>query len=150
MDAIWNFSAVILGAGIVTLFEWIKSKRESIDKFKLVALDKRLAAHQKAYEIMVSLAADFFFLKKESPEKISLKKLADFLNKNCLYLDKESWSAINHTIFVMAPYKKASPAARKPLEKKLIKEINEAMICLMKGVNLPPIGNIEKSFFKND
>lgn len=84
----------IIGAVITAKVIWKTSKRESEDKFKLAALDKRLDAYQEAYGILINLQNELIF--ENLPEGLhdSFSEITKLIKKSFLLLDSKSRDAL--------------------------------------------------------
>ena len=77
-----------LGGIIVTAIVTLKvANKAERNKFRLAALDKRLEAHQEAYEMCSKLIDDLIEGILTEDRKLDART---WFNKNCLYLTKES------------------------------------------------------------
>jgi hypothetical protein len=79
------------------------TENERIDKYRLSAINERLAAHQKAFEIWYNLS-----LSIHSDENIKIKMTEDarqFWITNCLYLTSKCRKVFDDLIFEFGMYR---------------------------------------------
>jgi hypothetical protein len=140
--AVISVIGTVVGASIVTLSQWFISKRERIDKFKIVALEKRLAIHQEAYTLWTELISVLHDSEKNSEVVI---KCQDWWSENCLYLDSKSRDAFKNCymlVYHYEEYKKNNEA------KETFDKIIDTGKYLAEGVNLPSLGEDEGKTIK--
>jgi len=140
--AIFGLIGTILGALITTGYQWFWSARERQDKFRLVALEKRLEVHQEGYSIWRKLI--FSLNKTEELSKI-VTTGQEWWENNCLYLDEKSRSAF-HTSLILAWDIDAEVKAEG--RTKIFKEINQTGKFLIEGINLPFIADVDTKDIK--
>ena len=98
----WDYIlAVLIGAAIPLITLWFQSKEkrkyfelERKEKFKLVAIERRLEAHQQAikqWEILQSV----IHKPDEEEKSIIISGVRDFWLNSCLYLEKETREKLN-------------------------------------------------------
>jgi len=108
----WDYIlAVLIGAAIPLITLWFQSKEkrkyfelERKEKFKLVAIEKRLEAHQQAikqWEILQSV----IHKPDEEEKSIIISGVRDFWLNSCLYLEKETREKLNEAIWIVSSYK---------------------------------------------
>jgi len=139
VEAFIGFLGAILGAGIVTFTHWIISKKDRINQLRLAALEKRLSVHQEAYTLWTEL---FWNLHNEKDLPNIVMKCQDWWYKNCLYLDpksRESFKLSCHLAFDFS----SIPRNNSKLRKDSFKQIRKAGEDIVKGVDLPTIGEYE-------
>jgi len=105
MTGLWTsligLFGVLLGAGIAEFRHWMERK----DRYKVMTFEKRLQVHQEAYRLcmeMAMLLVDGLEAGKRSLELGDEAK--EWLNRNCLYLDKRSHRAIISAFFAASNY----------------------------------------------
>ena len=108
----WDYILVLLiGAAIPLITLWFQSREkrkyfelERKEKFKLVAIEKRLEAHQQAisqWEILQSVIH-----KPDGEEKSKIiSGVRGFWLNNCLYLEKETREKLKEAIWIVSSYK---------------------------------------------
>jgi hypothetical protein len=111
------------------------------DRFRLAALDKRLAVHQEAYLIARILYGTVH--DKEEERYRAQKRYSDFWENNCLYLTNEARIALQESAFSHSDYKvfwyiwrdsHGDPQATKDLEVRFDK-ISKAPVANMNAVD---------------
>jgi len=84
MEPLLTILGIFVGAFITLLVQ----KYDRKDKFRLVAIEKRLQAHQKAYALWYKL---IWVIHSPSADRILVTKEArNFWLNNCLYLEKNT------------------------------------------------------------
>jgi hypothetical protein len=105
----------LLGVWLGTLLTEKRYKTDRKDKFALVALDKKLDVHQRAFSLSRKM---FFAIHKPEDEKYKVGKEAfEFWEENCLYMSIEVrnefinayWSFANYKIYVEAWKSSSNP-----------------------------------------
>lgn len=145
----------IVGGLIILVGQFFLFKKESTfrkflvtvdreDKFKLVALEKRLDKHQEAFSHWFDLVE---VVHDEGDRNMKeIKRSREFWKNNCLYLDQESSSAFNQCIFDVGMYRMYLEESRtaKHEDREISFDINEIWTniqsvgkVLAKGVGLP-------------
>ena len=101
LTAFIGLIGVIIGSAVITIPQWIIAKRERADKFRLVALEKRLAIHQEAYALLLELLNAL----SESVNRLNVVNNAEkWWWKNCLYLDQKSRGAFRESYALVENY----------------------------------------------
>ena len=111
--AIFSVVGGIVGGFIAIGGQYFLFKKESTfrkllrdadreDKFKLIALDKRLEKHQEAYSHWVDLIRAIY--DKGTKKQDAVSKCFEFWNNNCLYLDMESSKALKDCAMDVSMY----------------------------------------------
>ena len=91
----WESVLLVLAGGAIPTFNsWLKRRDdrkklelERKDKYKLVAIDKRLEAQQKAFICWTQLILIIHEKELEKKDKV-IQEAHTFWNGNCLYLEK--------------------------------------------------------------
>ena len=138
--AIISLCGVVLGACIVTFYQYFISRKERVDKFKLASLDKRLAVHQEAYSLLTELQGNIY-KSGEILENITYD-CRDFWKKNCLYLDERTREAFIECVYDVENYDILESLGEKHDKSKLkiFSIITKTKKNIVEGVNLPSIG----------
>ena len=153
----WNYIITFLiGAAVPVFISWLqrrderkKFKLERKDKYKLVAIEKRLEAHQQAFYKSNKLR----LVIHESNWKKKNDVLSDaweFWNSNCLYLEKGTRENFYKIISLVSDYhdylenwKLSKPGPDKENANKLMMkawdDIHELPKIIMREVELEPI-----------
>jgi hypothetical protein len=141
-EAIFGLIGVIIGAIIGAAVSIYVSHRESADRFKLVALEKRLAVHQQAY----SLWRDLMFSMNSDEGGQKAYECERWWQDNCLYLDKKSSDSF-HTATLVANTFGQIPNDRTDERKKDFYKMHKAGKHITEGIGLPHLED-KKSLFK--
>jgi len=105
----------LLGVWLGTLLAEKRYKTDRKDKFALVALDKKLAAHQRAFSLSRKM---FFAIHNPEDEKYKVGREAfEFWEENCLYMSNEVrnefinayWNFMNYKIYLEAWKSSSNP-----------------------------------------
>ena len=107
----WNYIlAVLIGATIPLITLWFQSKEkkkyfemERKEKLKMVAIEKRLEAHQQAlkhWNQLRSVIHEKDFDKRNN----TIKSATDFWYSNCLYLEKNTRNKFYEVIYSVSMY----------------------------------------------
>lgn len=138
ITASWvGFVGAFIGATIPAAMQWFLSRRERLERYKLVALEKRLEVHQQAFriwrELMVSL---------NKPDQLAqvVQRGQDWWNDHCLYLDGKSRKSFYSSLVSGWLIDKSTSASER---REIFKEINLTGKHLIEGVSLPFLGDIE-------
>ena len=124
-EVIWG---AIIGASIV----WLTSRFERLDRVKLVAVEKRLEVHQKAFTILFEIEEKNDYDSDDEIKSIIIK-CRKFISENLIYLDNDSKVAFL-IFFDLA--QKYSSSIEPNKQDKIKKQLEEAKICIVKRVNL--------------
>ena len=136
------------------------SSQERKDKFKLVAIEKRLEAHQQALKYWDKLRSVIHGKEEDSNRIKTINEVADFWFSNCLYMEKQTRNKFYDVIFLVSNYPLFLQAWHdaqgpdKEKENKYLKEKwNEVMSLpniIMSEVELEPISIVDdKDLFGN-
>jgi hypothetical protein len=128
-SALIGFVGVIVGSLISTVTKIIIANLEQKDRFRLVALEKRLQVHQEAYKLWLEM---FGSLHDNKINEIAWK-CEEWWNGNCLYLDSKTREAFREA-FLQAPH--ISKLDDKKLKKELFKKIQTVGELIQQGVDL--------------
>jgi hypothetical protein len=137
LTAILGFIGALIGAGVPAVINLIVSGKERIDRFKLVALEKRLAVHQKGFSLWNEL---IWLLHKPRERPEIIIECQNWWNENCLYLDKKSRKAFKQNLLIAAEFEAYKDSGE---AEKAFKAIMDTLKYLSEGVNLPSIGELE-------
>ncbi|MHB8337648.1 MAG: hypothetical protein ACYC49_09365 [Ignavibacteriaceae bacterium] len=135
MNALLPLLGIFVGAFITLLIQMYDRK----DKFRLVAIEKRLSIHQKAFSLWMDLALSIHNTPEER-ENI-LADCLKFIKNNNLYLNQASNQAFGKTITEVHLYHLKNKSniqnniSENDLFAKIIK-INAGQI-IAKGIGLP-------------
>ena len=132
-----GFLGALIGASIPAIISWNISHRERTDRFRLVALEKRMEVHQDAFQIWRKL---IFSLNKPKERDEIVLRGQDWWNKNCLYLDAKSRDSF-HSSLILAWGIDNSMSVKE--RRKEFNEINATGKHLIEGVHLPFRGKVE-------
>lgn len=140
-EAVAAFLGVLVG-GIITGFVqyWI-SEADRMQQLRLAALDKRLQAHQEAYTLWRHL---LFADKRGAEIHEVVKECQDWWEGNCLYLSSEARQAFLRSY--LSAHEHANLLgihADASLIKKAWSDVERAGEAIVRGVYLPPIGDLE-------
>lgn len=152
--------ALIIGAAIPIITQRIQSKEkkqyfdlERKEKLKLVAIEKRLEAHQQALKQWSILQSVIH--KKDSEEKTKIiSGVRDFWMSNSLYLEKETRKKFKEAIWIVSSYsmwlelyKEMDPGKEKDDHKKFFlgcwDDFHKLFEIIQQEVELEPIKPIE-------
>lgn len=110
MDAIWSLIGVLIGSGITFLVSNLNRKQqeklfglERKDKFRIVAIEKRLEAHQLALFHWFRMR-DVIHEKNEINRNTILNEAQMFWNTHSLYLEKQTRERFSEIIFIITFY----------------------------------------------
>jgi len=92
----------LLGVWLGTFLTEKRYKTDRKDKFALVALDKKLDVHQKAFALAVKMVTGLL-AEQTSREQIT-KEAVEFWNNNCLFLSYEAREAFQKGISDFVDY----------------------------------------------
>jgi hypothetical protein len=107
----------ILGGFIGSFITYVIFKLERKDKFRMVAIEKRLAAHQEAFKLWDNLLQ---VIHLNDEEKIkTLNNAREFWFNNSLYLEKETRKRFLEAIGIVEFYKDKLEIYREEKDKKL-------------------------------
>ncbi len=148
--------AFVVGAAVPIFINWLerKDKRKQFelerkDKYKLVAVEKRLEAHQKALRIWSELIEVIHNRSGDRKNRI-IKDAKDFWFNNSIYLETETRKKFTEVIGIVSGYSDMTEAYRStndPKEKARLKkeieknwnELFKLSSIIQKEVELEPI-----------
>jgi|GEM_PF-5344839 hypothetical protein len=145
--ALIGFLGVIIGSGISATTSLLIAKGSYRGNLAVAALDKRLDAHQDAYEIWGEIVGAV-----HNTERIGdvVVKAQEFWKKHCLYLDANSRKAFRDCYFFALDHRELLRGVRNEETKRLIKEswdiIMKPGTALVEGVSLPSLGGDENDY----
>jgi hypothetical protein len=132
------FLGTILGSLITFSTQWLISKKESTDRFRLASLDKRLKTHQEGFTLWRKLLATL-----NDQEKLWdwIMESQEWWDNSCLYLDSKSRRAFKNCISYASLWREEYNAKER---KEIMEEISKTGDYLVEGVDLPAIGTPER------
>ena len=93
-EAIFGLIGVVVGSGLLLLYNYYRDHREREEKYRVMLYDKRLEAHQGAYYHVEQLLFSFGYRLYGPPLTKDMRTLCreaeEFYDSNCLYLDEQS------------------------------------------------------------
>jgi hypothetical protein len=103
--ALIGVGGIIVGAIITEVRYWLDRKQ----RFRVMTFEKRLQVHQDAYRLCMEQALLMDELRRKGLEVSerflkSHDETREWLNRNCLYLDKRSHKAIIEAFFATSIY----------------------------------------------
>jgi hypothetical protein len=132
----------IVGAGITAGVQWITSERGFRHQLRMAAIEKRLAAHQKAYSLWRELKHNAHDSKTIGDVVL---RCQDWWEKNCLYLEPEAREAFFKAYIAAHSHHQYVELRDNPdLVKNNWKTIIDAGTIIEKCVDLPPIAGEDK------
>jgi len=131
-----GLAGTLLGAriSVVTRKKIAREDRES--QFRLAAIDKRLKVHQTAFKLWSELMTN---LEEEIIFELA-RKSENWWYENCLYLTPEARKSFKKVTINVSRYYKIDDPKEKD---KLYQQIKEVGNIIVKGVELPSIGEYE-------
>ncbi len=130
----WSYILTLLiGAAIPVFIRWIDSKErqkffnlEVKEKMKLVAIEKRLEAHQQAFKIWLDLHS---LMNKHTPDDMikTVNNAYDFWNNNALYLEVKTRKDFTKAIEIVTYHQNMIEKVRQAEDRKE-KEKYKAML----------------------
>lgn len=93
MDALFTFFGICIGAFITLLAQYFDRK----DKYRMIAIEKRLQAHQDAFYQWYKLKNAIHLQDDDKREEI-ITEANDYFFKNALYLENETREEFYRTI----------------------------------------------------
>lgn len=137
--SVFGLIGTVLGSGITVISQILLKKNERLNVFRLVAAEKRLEAHQKAFMLWNEL---FSNIHNDDGLSSIIFRCQDWWNKNCLYLDPKSREAFKMA-YLTASIFNSIPKSDNKLKKDNFKIIEKTGELLVRGVDLPTIGEFE-------
>ena len=109
----WDYIILILiGAAIPLITLWFQSKEkrkyfelERKEKFKMVAIEKRLATHQEAIKHWALLKSVIHSADESENKLLVIKNAREFWLHNCIYMEKETRKEFSTGINIVSYYK---------------------------------------------
>lgn len=104
VEAIFGLVGVVVGSGLVLLYNYYRDRREREEKYRVTLYEKRLEAHQKAFYLIRELNKSFNLPPEDmDKDKISTieKKRAEvdeWWASHCFYVDPKSLDKISDII----------------------------------------------------
>lgn len=139
-DALVGLMGVVIGAAVAAAVQVAVSRSEQLDRYRLAALERRLQAHQEAFELWRKLISH-----THEPDKIGtvVMQCQEWWDRNCLYLEERArtafrlayMSALNHHDFL-------KDRSNPHLVKKNWADVVGAGDALASAVALPPVGDL--------
>lgn len=103
--------ALIVGAAIPIITQRIQSKEKSKyfelerkEKFKMVAIERRLAAHQEAFKLWYDLRSVIHKPDDDQQKKDVLRLAQEFWHSNSLYLEKQTRLRFHEAYGIVSNY----------------------------------------------
>ncbi|MDI3548102.1 MAG: hypothetical protein PWR10_1754 [Halanaerobiales bacterium] len=143
--ALIGIVGTIIGAIITVISNKKIAENQRVNNFRLAALDKRLEVHQEAYKLWSEL---FFSLNSEKVHDKAYK-CQEWWYENCLYLDPKTRKAFKKALLDAQLYNQTDRNNDKDLKEKLFKEVEKVGELIVKGVELPTIGEYESKSIKD-
>lgn len=141
-----SFFAAVFTLGGQRLLESYKHK----NKLRVVALEKRLEVHQKAYNLWCKMRMDVSSKRGLTFLSTTTTEQSEFLKSNIVYMYPEAVDALGDSIEsvndIMYNGPPPSPFGDRKYETNM-KVINEAGDKILKAIKLPPLNN--KKFLKS-
>jgi len=139
-DAIVGLAGAVVGATIAGAIQFVVSRGEQLDRYRLAAVEKRLNAHQEAFALWRKLISHVH--RHNEIGKVVIE-CQEWWDRNCLYLEERArnafrvayMSALNHKDFVQD---RTNPE----LVKKNFAGIVAAGDALAAAVALPSVGDL--------
>lgn len=109
----WDYLiAILIGAAIPLITLWLRSKEkrkyfelERKEKLKLVAIDRRLEAHQQALKHWYDLKSVIHTSDDDEHKRKVLEAARDFWYSNSLYLEKQTRAKFQEAFWIVSTYK---------------------------------------------
>jgi len=128
LPAIFTLLGVAMGS-LITMYVSSKNREqtknlfslERKDKFRMIAIEKRLEAHQKALSYWYELR-DIIHEPNEEKRNDILEKAHNFWINNCLYLEKETQKRFSEAILIVKQHKTNLQIMRQEKDEKNRKE----------------------------
>jgi hypothetical protein len=134
------FFGALIGGGLAVIGQLYISKKERLDKFKIMALEKRLESHQDAFRLWYDL---MWSLNDDDQRGVQAEKCNDWWVDNQFYLDKKSSSAFKTAALVANTFGEYRAGDKNAAEerKKAFREMQKVGSYLRKGLGLPHLEN---------
>jgi len=144
-DAIFLLVGTLLGAAIAAITQFMVTRQQISNQYRLAAIEKRMDVHQAAYELCHKLRSN---MHKPIAEKKDLQKDCEqWWTKNCIYLcprSRESLNQLFYQYFLYDPEEKDNTKM-----KDLIEKFKPTVECLTSELALPPVTQ-DVILFKSD
>ena len=140
-EAVSAFIGVLVGSAITGTFQYLISEEEQRLELRIVAINKRLDAHQKAYTLWFRL---LFTVQHGDENYTMVMKCQDWWEENCLFLSPEARKAFQDA-YIAAKDLAISIAAHDmntELLKSTTKVVKRAGKIIEESANLPSIGEL--------
>lgn len=139
-DAIVGLFGAVVGAAIAGSVQFITSRIEQRDRYRLAALDRRLKAHQEAFSHWCTLVANAH--KRDSIGDV-VNECQSWWNNNCLYLDEDARMAFRQAYICASSHKDfVEYRSNRRLVEENWARIIAAGEALTKAVALPPVAEL--------
>jgi hypothetical protein len=151
-DAIVGLAGAVVGAVIAASVQFVMSRSEQLDRYRLAAIDRRLQVHQEAFALWRKLISK---VHRENEIGDVVMECQTWWDNNCLYLEEKArkafriayMCALNHKDFLRG-------RSNRELIEKNWADIIAAGDALADAVALPPVGDLvaeyEKKALGND
>lgn len=145
-DAIVGLAGALVGAVIAASIQFLTTRIEQVDRYRLAAIDKRLQVHQEAFALWTRLLSN---VHRENEIGAVVIECQTWWNNNCLYLEEKArksfrtayMSALNHKDFL-------KDRSNPQLVQKNWADIVAVGDALADAVALPPVGDLVAEYEK--
>ena len=90
VEAIFGLVGVVVGSGLVLLYNLYRDRREREEKYRVMLYEKRLEAHQKAFCYIQKLNVALNTAQNDEDLWEVTREAREWWDSNCLYLDEYS------------------------------------------------------------
>lgn len=145
-DAIVGLAGAVVGAAIAASVQFVTSRSEQLDRYRLAAIEKRLQAHQEAFALWIKLLS-----KVHSENEIGavVMECQTWWENNCLYLEEKARKAFRTAYTCAFNHKDYLKDRSNPqLVKDNWADVVAAGEALANAVALPPVGDLVKEYEK--
>jgi hypothetical protein len=134
------FLGALIGGGLAVIGQLYISKKERLDKYKMVALEKRLESHQAAFRLWYDL---MWSLNDDDQRSVQAEKCTNWWVDNQFFLDKKSSDAFRKAASVADTFGLYRAGDKDAAEerKKAFREMHKVGNYLRKGLGLPHLEN---------
>ena len=140
-DAWSGLLGVLVGGGISGAVQFFSSEADRKQEFRLAALERRLQAHQEAYAFWRRL---LFADKRNGEIHEVVIKAQEWWEQNCLYLTSDARWAFQQAYLAAHDHAELlNTHADAGDVKDAAEKVRRAGDVIVKGVNLPSIGEME-------
>lgn len=140
-DAVSAFLGVLIGSVIAGYIQYWVAEADRRHQLRTAALDKRLQSHQEAYTLWRKL---LFANKKTNEINEVILESQTWWEENCLYLTASARRAFQQAYMSAGDHAGfLAMHADNELVKAAFEDVTKAGAIIVKGVNLPTIGERE-------